>query len=140
MYKETKDKRIQPSLYTYNAAIDACAKCHGTPAQQAEALKIAFAINKAIAASKLQANHVTYTTLLKTVNSLLDPGKEKSEILTAVFTKCKNDGYVDYTVLKTLKMSCDQGLFQELLDETRDKTGYVNFDNIPSQWKRNIQK
>ena len=46
MYKETKDKRIQPTLFTYNAAIDACAKCYGTPEQQAKALKIAFAVNK----------------------------------------------------------------------------------------------
>ena len=139
-YKETKDKRVQPSLYTYNAAIDACAKCHGTPAQQAEALKIAFAVNKAIVASKLEANHVTYSTLLRTVNALLDPGKEKSEIIVAVFTKAKNAGYVDYTVLKTLKMSCDQALFNDLLEEARDKAGFVDFDLIPSQWCRNIKK
>ena len=47
MYKETKDKRIQPTLFTYNAAIDACAKCHGAPPEvQSNALKIAFAVNK----------------------------------------------------------------------------------------------
>ena len=84
-YKATKDKRIQPSLYTYNAAIDACAKCHGTFEQQAEALKIAFAVNKAITAAKLQGNHVTYNTLLRAVNGLLDPGKEKRDIIKAVF-------------------------------------------------------
>ncbi len=46
MYKETKDRRIQPTLYMYNAVIDACAKCYGTPEQQGKALQIAFAVNK----------------------------------------------------------------------------------------------
>lgn len=47
MYKETKDRRIQPTLFTYNAAIDACARCYGaSPEIQTNALKIAFAVNK----------------------------------------------------------------------------------------------
>ena len=47
MYKETKDKRIQPTLFTYNAARDACAKCYGCSLEiQQNALEIAFAINK----------------------------------------------------------------------------------------------
>ncbi len=140
MYKETKDKRIQPTIYTYNAAIDACAKCNGTPAQQSEALKIAFAVNKAIKAAKLQSNHVTYNTLIKTANALLEPGKEKNEIVKALFQKCKKEGYVDKAVLKTLKMSTNQGLFLELLDEAKNKAGFVDFDLIPSDWCRSLKR
>ena len=166
MHKQTKDRRIQPTLFMYNAVIDACAKCYGTPEQQAKALEIAFAVNKvslsscsnqhyvtmvitdtfllfpsqAITAAKLQANHVTYATLLKAANALLVPGKEKNDIVKAVFTKCKKEGYVDIAVLKTLKMSADQNVFNELLNEARDKSGFVNFDLTPHDWSRNVKQ
>ncbi len=133
-----KDRRIQPTLFTYNAAIDACAKCYGTPEQQANALKIAFAVNKAISAAKLKANHVTYATLLKAANTLLVSGKEKNEVVKAVFDRCKKEGYVDMTVLKTFKLAADQDLFYEVLECAKDRNGNVDFDLIPSDWSKHI--
>ena len=129
---------MQPNLFTYNAVIDACAKCYGNPEQQGKALKIAFAVNKAITAAKLKSNHVTYATLLKAANTLLVPGNEKNDVIKAVFNKCKKEGYVDMTVLKTLKIASDQDLFHELLNDAKDKNGHIEFDLIPSDWSRNI--
>jgi len=140
IYKETKDIRIKPTLFSYNAAIDACAKCNGTGDEQAQALKIAFAINKAISAAKLEGNHVTYTTLLKAVNRLLVHGDAKNEVVKAVFTKCKEKGYVDDAVLKTFKLAAEQGLFYEVLEGATDKSGNVQFDLIPKEWSRNVKK
>lgn len=95
---------------------------------------------KAIAASNhLHANHVTYATLLKAANSLLVQGNEKNEVVKAVFHKCKKEGYVDIAVLKTLKLAADQDLFHELLSESKDKSGFVNFDLAPHDWSRNVK-
>ena len=67
-------------------------------------------------------------------------GDQRNDIVKAVFTKCKKEGYVDVTVMKTLKLAADQDLFHELLDETKDKTGRVDFNLVPNDWSRNIKK
>ena len=95
---------------------------------------------QAITASKhIHANHVTYATLLKAAHSLLIPGDEKNEIVKAVFEKCKKEGYVDFAVLKTLKLAVNQDMFYELMDETKDKNGYVDFNLCPHDWVRNVK-
>lgn len=137
MYKETKDESIKPSLYTYNTVIDACARNGGDAEQSAQALKIAFAVNKAIIASKLEPNHVTYSTLLKAANNLLPVGNQRNEICKAVFEKCKEKGYVDTNVLKALEQAADRKLFHSLVEPAVDQNGHVHFDNIPKEWAKN---
>jgi len=36
-------------------------------------------------------------------------------------------------------MSADQNVFNELLNEARDKSGFVNFDLTPHDWSRNVK-
>jgi hypothetical protein len=57
-----------------------------------------------------------------------------------VFAKCKKEGYVDFTVLKTLKMAANQALFIELLEEAKDRNGNIDFDLGPKEWSRNVSK
>lgn len=87
----------------------------------------------------MKANHVTYSTLLKAANILLVPGKEKNDVVIAVFEKCKKEGYVDINVFKTLKIAADQNVFNEIVKEATDKNGYVNFDEAPKDWSRNVK-
>ena len=68
------------------------------------------------------------------------PGEERNEVVKAVFTKCKKDGYADFTVMKTLKLAADQDVFHELLDEAKDKNGRVDFNLAPETWTRNMRK
>ena len=68
------------------------------------------------------------------------PGDQKNEVVQALFNKCKKEGYVDITVMKTLKLAADQDIFHSLLDETKDKTGRVDFNSAPSEWSRNMKK
>lgn len=138
MYKETHDEEIKPTLYTYNAAIDACARSGGSPDQSAQALKIAFAVNKAILAAKMEPNQVTYSTLLKAVGKLLPAGSQRNDICKAVFEKCAAKGYVDASVLKSLEQSSDRDLYYQLVGAAADRNGNVCFDDIPREWSKNI--
>jgi hypothetical protein len=138
MYKETHDIDIKPTLYTYNSAIEACARSGGSPDQSAQALKIAFAVNKAIIAAKMEPNQVTYSTLLKAVGKLLPQGAQRNEICKAVFEKCATKGYVDSNVLKALEQSSDRDLYYELVAVAADKNGHIDFDHIPKEWSKNI--
>jgi len=138
MYKESGDEGIRPTLYTYNTAIDACARSGGSPEQSAKALKIAFAVNKAIIAGKLEANHVTYSTLLKAATKLLPAGEQRNEICRAVFTKCVTKGYVDSNVMKALEQAADRDVYYTLIGEAADRNGHVHFDEVPKEWCRNV--
>lgn len=137
MYKQSGDESIKPNLYTYNAVIDACARCYGNPEQQAAALKIAFAVNKAILAANLEPNSITYSTLLKTANNLLPEGDVRSQVVRAVFEKAKSSGYIDSNIMKAFDQASDRVLYHELLKEAEDKNGFINMKNIPTEWKRN---
>ena len=138
MYKKSGDEGIKPTLFTYNIAIDACARSGGDPEQSAQALKIAFAVNKAIIASKLEPNHITYSTLLKAAGKLLPAGDQRNEICKAVFAKCLQKGYVDTNVLKALEQASDRDLYYDLIGVAADRNGHVHFDLIPKEWSKNI--
>lgn len=140
MYKKSNDPGIKPSLFMYNAVITACAKCRGTPEQMNEALKIAFAVNKAIAAVGYEQNHVTYASLINAAYQLVPPGPERNDIVTAVFEKAKKSGHVDKSVLKNLQVAADRDLFYDLLPTSMviGQYGNVNFDDIPFEWSKRV--
>lgn len=138
MYKETGDEAIKPTLFTYNIAIDSCARSGGNPEESAQALKIAFAVNKAISAAKLEPNHITYSTLLKAAGKLLPAGDQRNEICKAVFGKCVAKGYVDTNVLKALEQASDRDVYYDLIGEMADRNGHVHFDKIPKEWCKNV--
>ena len=125
---------MKPSLHAYNIAIDACSKCRGTSEDQTFALKVAFAINKAIIAAEMEPNYISYRYLIKCANNLVPPGEERNTILKAVFDKCKNAGQVDDTVLKSLQMA-DLGTFYDIVKVTQKN---VQLDALPREWSRNI--
>lgn len=140
LYKEGNTE-AKPSLIAYNAALDACARCQGHLEQQTEALKIAFAILKTIQADPyLEANVVTYSTLLRACSFLLPAGEERNKIGTAVFEKAKKAGMVDFRVLLQLKKVVDGAVLQVLLEGLpQDSRGTFDFNNVPPGWNRNVR-
>lgn len=166
-YKLTKDPNIKPNTFIYNAVIDACAKCpareHDYPDQQRAALKIAFAVFKALQIEKnVKPNHITYATLLKAVNNLLprmpyfgteseennsnenNKGNSRKEIVKKLFDNAKKDGMVDPNVLKQMRQSIDSNEFMELIGEQSpifDKmSGRVDFSKMPLEWGKDVKQ
>ena len=121
------------------SAIDACAKCQGTTQQQTDALKIAFAILKAIQAEPdMQPNHVTFATLLKATGALLPGGEERNKIAQAVFAKAQQAGMVDYYTLANLRKSVEVHVLQSLLKDMQDSQGSIDYKKIPQLWCKNV--
>ena len=138
-HKKTGSKDMKPTLYAYNCCISACSNLGGaTFEQQAQALKIAFSVNKAIAAASLEANHFTYATLLKVVTNLMATGTERDTVAEALFVKCSKTGYVDVGVLKNLRLAASNSLYHRLLNNVTDKNGFLNVDDIPKEWSRKV--
>jgi Pentatricopeptide repeat domain len=133
---------LKPSLITYNAALEACCRCQGDLEQQMGALKIAFAILKAINQrdSGLTASHVTYATVLRACCFLLQPGEQRNKVATAVFEQAKKAGMVDFKVLFQLRKSVEAGVLAELLQGLpQDRQGIFDFNSAPPTWSRNVR-
>ena len=139
-FKETNNDEVRPNIITYNAAIDACARCQGNSEQQTEALKIAFAISKAIDADPfVQPNSTTFVTLLNVAAFLLPAGTERNSVASAVFEKAKKAGLVEASTIKSLRKAVDGEVFQQLLECVVDRNGGADLSEIPAAWSKNVQ-
>lgn len=140
MYKDSGRQDIRPTMMTYNAAIDACAKTMGTSDEQTEALKIAFAILKSVEADdSVQVNELTYSMVLHAVNKLLPTGPESSQVASAVFGKAKKTGHVDQAVVRNMRLCAEPRQLQEIFEGHMNSSGQYNIDTFPKSWTKNIR-
>lgn len=141
LQKEHKRLDLKPTLITYNAALDACARCQGDITQQTDALKISFAILKAIQQdATMEANSLTFANVLRGCSFLLQPGPERNKVGSALFEKATKAGMADYRVLLQLKKAVDAGTLQELLKPLhQDSRGNFDFNTAPPGWSRNVR-
>mmetsp|Transcript_20548 Transcript_20548/g.29012 ORF Transcript_20548/g.29012 Transcript_20548/m.29012 type:complete len:640 (+) Transcript_20548:192-2111(+) len=134
------DYDVRPNVIAYNSAIDACARVKADSAKQMEALKIAFAILKSVEVEKnMRPTGIMYATLMRAVSSLMPPGKERSDISKAVFDKAVAAGMVDYGLLKFMRQAMDNEKFHELLHNLEDGRGNIDFNRMPSAWRKNLK-
>ena len=138
-YQKTGSDHIRPTTLTYNTAIDACARCQGSPDQKTEAVKIAFAILKTIEMdNNIEPDGVTYSTLIRALNFLMPSGDERNQVATAVFEKAKKAGLVEILTLKNLKMVLDNQSMRTALEGKLDQNGEFNYSNLPNAWKKKV--
>lgn len=137
-YQKSGSEHVRPTTLTYNAAIDACARCQGSPEQKTESIKIAFAILKTIEMDDdNQPNAGTYSTLIRALNFLMPSGAERNKVAKAVFEKAKKAGLVEQLTLKNLRLAVDSESFRTALEENLDRNGEFVFSSLPSAWKKN---
>jgi len=132
---------LKPTLVSYNAALDACARCQGNLQQQTDALKIAFAVLKAVQQDKsLEPNSITFATVLRACSFLLQPGGERNTVGKIIFEKARKAGMADYRVLLQLIKTVDSTMLLELLGELpQDRRGNFDFNLAPPGWSRNVR-
>ena len=138
-HKKKGNDDVRPTILSYNAAIDACARCQGTMEQQTEAIKIAFAILKAIEVDDfVETNEVTYATLLRAVASLLPAGNERNQVASAVFEKARKNGLVEFNTITNLRKSVDAQVMLKLVGDIADKNGNFDYRDLPAAWTKNV--
>mmetsp|Transcript_30906 Transcript_30906/g.40459 ORF Transcript_30906/g.40459 Transcript_30906/m.40459 type:complete len:298 (+) Transcript_30906:3-896(+) len=134
------DYDARPNHIAYNSAMDACSRVKADSAKQMEALKIAFAILKSVELEKnMRTTGVMYATLMRAVASLMPPGNERSDISKAVFDKAVAAGMVDYGLLKFMRQAMDNERLHEVLDVLEDGRGNIDFNRMPSAWRKNLK-
>jgi Pentatricopeptide repeat domain len=129
---------IQPTIVTYNSALEACSKQRETGA--AAGLKIAFAIFKALEqpSSPVSPNEWTFSALLSCVGTLLPASEERNKIASMVFGKARDAQMVSKRILQQLIKACDSNVFYDLLchDMMPSTSGKFDFDLIPAKWSK----
>mmetsp|Transcript_90053 Transcript_90053/g.134942 ORF Transcript_90053/g.134942 Transcript_90053/m.134942 type:complete len:562 (-) Transcript_90053:17-1702(-) len=139
-FDKTGNDDIRPGILTYNAAIHACSRVQGSLEQQTEAIKIAFAVLKAVEGDdSVQPNQMTYSTLLRAVSFLLPPGNERNKVACALFQKAKKAGLVDFTTMMNLRKSADTAAMTTVLDGVGDQYGNFDYNNLPADWCKNVR-
>ena len=145
LLQEMRQRHIVPTVFTYNAALKACAKTRGTTEQQTAALKIAFAILKTMELSSIEPNHTTFAALLQVVSVALPLGtEERNTIAQVLFGRAIRAGQVDARVIQVLRTSCDSVVFQSLMSNATnihqsDVLTSTEYTKIPLEWRRNVQ-
>jgi hypothetical protein len=129
---------VAPSAMSYFNVIDTCARTRGSAEQQNAALRIAFAVFKAMQLDKsVQVSHALFSKLLNAVYYLLPNGKERNQVAKALFEKAIVAGQVDDGVIWHLQKTADGSAVEELLAPTRDE--YGRFKKIPVAWNKNVR-
>ena len=139
-FETNGDENCKPSLLVYNSAIDACSRCCGDDKQQTVALKIAFAMNKALLLDGLVPDAMTFDRLMQATAYLMPNGNERNGVACALLDKAKNAGCVSFDVVKNFRKAVDNNVVHEQLKEMEDKHGQIDYNNVPRTWAKNLMK
>lgn len=133
---------VEPTIITYNSALEACGK--QTDEGAGNALKIAFAIFKAIEqpSSGVSPDEWTFVALIGCVGRLIPASEERNKIATVVFQKAVAAQMVSKRFLQQLINACDSSVFYDLLhrDMMPNASGKFDFDAIPAKWTKRAKE
>jgi len=87
----------------------------------------------------MEANHVTYGTVLKATAFLLPAGEERNKVASALFEKARTAGMVDLNMIMNMRKAVDNTVMRELFQDLQDKKGHFDYSNIPPAWSRNVR-
>ena len=134
-----RNKGMEPTVFTYNAVLYACAesKMKDNAAANLESFKIAIGVfNELRALEKEKADHVTYGNILRCA-ALLPDGSQRNAVLTSTFQLACKEGYVNQFVIRDLQSSAPEGLWRAL---TLCPVGDFDWETMPTEWKRGFER
>ena len=133
------NKGIKPTVFSYNAALNACAESRSDDddAANMDAFKTALSIFNELRAARGEApDHVTYGNMLR-CSKLLPEGEQRDSIITSTFKLCANDGFVNSFVLRDLLYAANEELWRGL---TGKDSGEPAVERLPTAWSRRFNR
>ena len=134
-----RNKGMEPTVFTYNAVLYACAesKMEDDSAANMESFKIAIGIfNELRALEKEKVDHVTYGNILRCA-ALLPEGSQRNAVLTSTFQLACKEGCVNQFVIRDLQSSAPEDLWRAL---TLCPVGDFDWETMPTDWKRAFER
>jgi hypothetical protein len=136
---------LRPDVTTYSSVINACAYCVGDAAKRSEALEIALrTFHKLCKMEDEHANNITYGTVLKAIQNLMQISDEREKLVRELFDQCCDEGFVDHFVLSQVRYASPQ-LYRDLVEGPCGLGGPGSkysldavLKNIPTEWAANV--
>jgi hypothetical protein len=135
--------RSPPNEYCYTSVINACAFCENDTLEKRDALKVFVDVYKQVVGGNepnLRPNQATFSCAILALRRLLPPSPERTEAVKKVYNKCIKEGMCDQNVLKSLRRSVENDVWEQLVGEYGAKmTGEINLSQLPFQWRCNVR-
>jgi pentatricopeptide repeat protein len=137
LYEGGNNVSIKPTVFTYNAVLNACGESrHVEGTSHDQAFKTAVRVFNELRAGGEGFDHVTFGNMLRCAN-LLPEGTQRDKYVSATFSLCCQQGFVNSFVLRDLQQVVAEGVWRPLLDLPR---GEPDLDHLPSSWSSRIPK
>lgn len=131
---------INPTVFTYNAVLMACAATskESDSAKRAGAFKIAISLFNELrnGTGELALDHVSFGNLLQCAN-LLPPSEQRDSLIRSTFGLCCKSGYVNTFVLRDFRSVASDELWVATMKCSPDTE--INADRLPVSWRRMTQ-
>mmetsp|Transcript_31939 Transcript_31939/g.48278 ORF Transcript_31939/g.48278 Transcript_31939/m.48278 type:complete len:1368 (-) Transcript_31939:316-4419(-) len=126
------NRDAKPSLYTYNAVLNAAEFTFGKEIYLEEAFAVACEVFDEIR-STMKPDHVTYGTFMGIIAQLMPKSGIRNDMIQLVFRRCCMDGQLAPLVIKKFKQAATRQQFFDLM-------GGEPEDDLPNNWTCNIRR
>jgi hypothetical protein len=131
------NKAARVSLFTLNAALNACAFVDGSVEDKTRAFNIALELDKLRKDLHMtpSCDNVWYGTMLRMCSSLLPHSARREELVDRIFQEACETGCVGRLVLGQLKFAATTEQYEQFLDcHSEDR---IHLRNLPKAWTCN---
>lgn len=136
---------VQPTIFTYNAVLNACAESvsiEGAPLEEAfqTSIRVFTKLRK-----EFVPDHVTYANMIRCANLLPSTSQTKEKLVTATFKLCCESGNVNNYLVRDLSTVASKNLWKALVGRSAASEEEVKVDieeasmlleQLPTSWKR----
>lgn len=134
---EEGNKGIKPTIFTYNAVLNACAESiSAEETENLEAFTIAIGIFNDLRNGSEGLDHVTFGNMLRCA-ALLPVGEKRDAVVSNIFSLCCKRGFVNSYVVRDLQFASCEELWRSLL---RWPVGEVDCDQLPATWRNQFER
>lgn len=134
---ESGNMGIAPSLFTYNAVLNACAESiHNENTNHVEAFKIALGVFNPMRVQRNGLDHVTCGNMLKCAN-LIPDGPQKEKFIASTFKIACDRGLVNTFVIRDLQGAAPEETWRGMLN---CPLGEVDISILPASWSATVNK
>lgn len=127
-----------PTVHSFNAALNACAFANGDPKAKEAAFDIAMKVYELLRVHD-EPDHTSYGTLLRACSGLLARNKKRrEEMVDEIFGEACLNGCVGRLVLTQMKFATSPDQYLRLVGHNQMAT--ITVQDIPRAWSQNVRE
>jgi len=126
------NRDAEPSIYTYNAVLNAAEFTFGDKENRKEAFKIACETFHEIQ-STMKPDHISYASFMGVIAQLMPDGDIRNDMVRLLFRRCCVDGQLAPVMMKKFREATSTQQYHNLM-------GSFSEEKLPEDWTRNAKR